>query len=90
MNKIASKEEFNSVAEDAQADILKAYQRNCSATSNGAKLRDLQEGLKRVDWLGKRTLFAGIQKDEAYISRRIRSHSERAETFVVEFSPSSR
>ncbi|KIO15529.1 hypothetical protein M407DRAFT_13253, partial [Tulasnella calospora MUT 4182] len=81
MNKIASKEEFNSVAEDAQADILKAYQRNCSATSNGAKLRDLQEGLKRVDWLGKRTLFAGIQKDEAYISRRIRSHSERAETF---------
>ncbi|KAG8923986.1 hypothetical protein FRC00_005644 [Tulasnella sp. 408] len=90
MNKIASKEEFNSVPEDAQAEILKAYQRNCSATSNGVKLRDLQEGLKRVDWLGKRTLFAGIQKDEAYISRRIRSHSERAETYVVEFSPSSR
>lgn len=90
LNKIASKEEFSSVPEDAQPEILKAYQRNCSATSNGAKLRELQEGLKRVDWLGKRTLFAGIQKDEAYISRRIRSHSERAETFVIEFSPSSR
>ncbi|KAG8909330.1 hypothetical protein FRC01_007007 [Tulasnella sp. 417] len=90
MNKIASKEEFGAVPEDAQPEILKAYQRNCSATSNGAKLRDLQEGLKRVDWLGKRTLFAGIQKDETYISRRIRSHSDRAETFVVEFSPSSR
>ncbi|KAG8984267.1 hypothetical protein FRB90_005432 [Tulasnella sp. 427] len=90
LNKIASKEEYGAVPEDVQAEILKAYQRNCNATSNGSKLRDLKEGLKRVDWLGKRTLLAGIQKDEGYISRRIRNHSERPETYVVEFSPSSR
>ncbi|KAG8954940.1 hypothetical protein FRC04_010424 [Tulasnella sp. 424] len=86
LNKNASKEEYDAVPKDTQADIVKAYQRNCSATSNGVKLRKLQEGLKRVDWLGRLTLFAGMQKDEAYINGRIRSHSERAETYVVEFS----
>lgn len=80
LHKTVSKQEFESVDGAAQAEVLKAYQRNCSGS------RKREDGLKRVDWLGKRVLFAGIQKDDRYISKRVADPFSRAETFVLEFA----
>jgi hypothetical protein len=35
-----------------------------------SKLRRPEEGLKRVDWLLARTIFTGLEKDDAFIAER--------------------
>jgi len=85
LHKTIHKTEFEAVGQDYQAEILKAYQRNCSGLP-GLPPRQREEGLKRVDWLGKRTVFAGIQKDDKLINARVRDHAARLETFVLDFA----
>ncbi|KAG8901294.1 hypothetical protein FRB99_005409 [Tulasnella sp. 403] len=83
LRKTVAKNEFDVVPPISQSEILRAYQRNYSTSQLG---RTREDGLKRVDFLGKRTLFAGIQKDDSYINSRVRDHATRSETFVLEFA----
>ena len=84
LNRTAAKSEFDQVPQRDQATVLRAYQRNCTLGN-----RKREDGLKRIDWLGRKTLFAGIRKDERdelLIASRVKDAYSRSETFVLEFT----
>ncbi|KAG8963261.1 hypothetical protein FRC03_003207 [Tulasnella sp. 419] len=65
--------------------VSDAWERGCAANS-GLK-RKKEDGLKRVDWLGDHTLFAGLSRtsrgDEELIKKRCQDPKVQAECWVL-------
>jgi len=76
------------IAQEEERDrALAAYQDNCSDEVPEGMKRKLEEGVKRVDWLGKKTMLMSISRtpaDESFIKARIPDKKAQTETWVVE------
>jgi len=76
------------IAQDEEREqVLKTYQENCSDEVPEGMKRKLEDGVKRVDWLGKKTMLMSISRsplDEEFIKARIPDKKAQAETWVIE------
>jgi len=76
------------IAGEAERDVaFEAYQKNCSDDVQEAMKRKLDDGVKRVDWLGKKTMIMAISRtdqDEDFIKTRVPDKKARAETWVLD------
>ncbi|KAG9015442.1 hypothetical protein FRB94_000046 [Tulasnella sp. JGI-2019a] len=73
--------------EEERERTLAAYQDSCSEGVQEDVRRKHSEGVKRVDWLGKRTMFMSILRlpmDEAFIKARVPDKKAQAETWVLD------
>jgi hypothetical protein len=72
------------IAQDEErAKILETYKHNCSDAAGTPKKRKLEEGVKRIDYLGERTLVVGLTKDDGLIKARFPDKKEQAEALVL-------
>lgn len=72
--------------EEDRERALAAYKYNCSEDAGDIK-RKLEEGVKRLDWLGKKTMLVAITRtpmDEAFIKTRVMDPKAQAETWVLD------
>lgn len=73
------------IAADEERDrCMDAYKANC--TEEAGFKRDLKDGVKRVDWLAKKTMLVSITRtpyDEAFIKARIPDPKAQGETWVL-------
>ncbi|KAG8902425.1 DNA-directed DNA polymerase epsilon, subunit B [Tulasnella sp. 403] len=74
------------IAQDEERErTLEAYKKNC-AEELGEK-RKLEEGVKRIDWLGNRTMLMAISRgplDEPFIKSRVMDPKAQAETWIMD------
>ncbi|KAG8856764.1 hypothetical protein FRB96_006267 [Tulasnella sp. 330] len=73
--------------EEERERALAAYQDNCSEDVPEEMRRKLEEGVKRVDWLGKTTMLMAISRthmDEPFIKARIPDKKAQAETWILD------
>lgn len=73
------------IAADEERDrCLEAYKTNC--TEEAGFKRELKDGVKRVDWLAKKTMMVSITRtpyDESFIKTRIPDPKAQVETWVL-------
>jgi len=75
------------IAQDEERErTLAAYKTNCSDEMKDYK-RKMDEGVKRIDWLGRKTMLAGVTRtpfDEPFIKSRITDPKLQEEVWVLE------
>jgi len=79
------------VTDDVRAKVSSQYSKNCDASSVGEsrhrgeveKPRHKNEGLRRIDWLLDNFVMKGLEKDDKFISTRIRDPKVRESTWVL-------
>lgn len=71
---------------------LEAYKFNCSDDAKDSK-RKLEDGVKRVDWLGtKKTMLVALSRtpfEEKFIKQRISDEKMQSETWVLDMGEST-
>jgi hypothetical protein len=63
---MVKKEEFEGASRQRKKDMTSAYHINRS-TAHGVPGGRLGEGIRRLDWLVKDTIFAGIARNDAFV-----------------------
>jgi len=79
------------VTEDVRSKVSAQYSKNCDASSSGEgrhrgqleKARSKKEGLRRIDWLLENFVMKGLEKDDQFLSTRIRDPAIREKTWVL-------
>jgi len=79
------------VTEDVRTKVSSQYSKNCDSSSVGEgrrrgdveKPRHKKEGLRRIDWLLDNHVMKGLEKDDQFISTRIRDPAIREKTWVL-------
>lgn len=69
-------------ADDERERCMEAYKANCTDEFK----RELKDGVKRVDWLAKKTMLVSITRtpyDESFIKTRIPDPKAQGETWVL-------
>lgn len=66
MHGMVKKEEFDGAPKQKKKDMTAAYHINRS-TAHGVPGGRLGEGIRRLDWLCKETMFGGIDRNDPYV-----------------------
>jgi len=72
--------------EDERERTLEAYKANCADEENREFKRKPEEGVKRVDWLGKKTMLIAVTRtpmDDSFIKARVVDPKAQEETWVL-------
>jgi len=94
LDKHIASSEWWIVTDDVRNRVAKQYERNCDAASSGSsrhrgdrgeveKPRHKSEGVRRVDWLLDNFIMRGLEKDDAFIQKRIPDKSMRENTWCL-------
>jgi hypothetical protein len=66
LHRMVRKEEFESASKQKKRDVTTVYHINRS-TAHGVPGGRLGEGIRRLDWLVKDTMYAGIIRNDAFV-----------------------
>jgi len=94
LDKHIASSEWWIVTDEVRNRVAKQYERNCDASSGSSrhrgeveKPRHRSEGVRRIDWLLDNFVMKGLEKDDAFIQKRIPDRATRENTWSLVLGP---